>query len=88
METISYEYYYCRENGDETELQVTAEYSPEEPMVRYYPDGSGYPGAPAELNVYSVKLGEREIINFLTSEEIEEIKDKGWVVVGSADDND
>jgi hypothetical protein len=26
---------------------ITIGYDPAEPMVRYYPDGSGYPGAPA-----------------------------------------
>ena len=29
------------------EVDVDYDYSPEEPMVRYYPDGSGYPGCPA-----------------------------------------
>ena len=29
---------------------VVAYIIPEEPMVLYYPDGSGYPGSPAELD--------------------------------------
>ena len=27
-----------------------------EPMVRYYPDGSGYPGSPAEFELLSVHV--------------------------------
>ena len=30
-------------------------YQPEEPMVRYYADGSGYPGCPAEIEISEIK---------------------------------
>lgn len=40
-------------------LEVVAEvrlhYTPGEPMVRYYPDGSGYPGSPPTLEGEVVK---------------------------------
>ena len=79
MDTIKYDYYYERKNGDEETFEVTAEYSPEEPREPYYP------GAPAELNVYSVKWKGREIINFFTDEEIEKIEDAGWEVMADTD---
>jgi hypothetical protein len=30
--------------------EITCSIAPEEPMVRYYPDGSGYPGCPASVD--------------------------------------
>jgi hypothetical protein len=32
------------------------DYTPEEPMVKYYPDGSGYPGSPEYIDVYDVVI--------------------------------
>jgi hypothetical protein len=37
-------------------IVVEFDYSPEEPMVMYYPDGSGYPGCPAEVEITSVMI--------------------------------
>jgi len=34
----------------EIEFDVEFDYQPEEPMVRYYSDGSGYPGCPANID--------------------------------------
>lgn len=34
---------------DEFEIEANYDYQPEEPMVRYYRDGSGYPGCPAQV---------------------------------------
>jgi len=37
--------------------------SPEEPMVKYYQDGSGYPGSPMEIeifNPYNIKISGSE----------------------------
>lgn len=31
-------------------------YIPPEPMVRYYSDGSGYPGSPEELDIYNIDV--------------------------------
>lgn len=39
----------------ELELEVEADYTPEEPMVMYYPDGSGHPGSAAECDILSIK---------------------------------
>ena len=46
-----------------TDYNVTVDfsYSPGEPMVRYYPDGSGYPGSPPEFDcVESFEINEFE----------------------------
>lgn len=36
------------------EIIVVGEYTPEEQEVRYYSDGSGYPGAPAEFEIQKI----------------------------------
>lgn len=38
------------------EFELTCSYSPGERMVRYFSDGSGYPGSPPEVEILSVKL--------------------------------
>ena len=57
------------------EFDVEFDYQPEEPMVRYYKDGSGYPGCPESINVYSISHKNTDFIEFLESdwEEIEEL---------------
>ena len=39
-------------------LEVEIDYKayPAEPMVRYYPDGSGYPGCPAHAELQAVRV--------------------------------
>ena len=56
----NFDYFYEDENGDNPlkivgEISFEGEYyfTPEEPMVMYYPDGSGYPGSPAEIETYN-----------------------------------
>ncbi len=39
------------------ELEVSGVYSPEDPMVMYYQDGSGYPGSSSEFEITSVEIG-------------------------------
>lgn len=36
------------------DFDVTFIFIPEEPEVRYYPDGSGYPGSPAEVEIHEI----------------------------------
>jgi len=43
------------------EIEIEYDYNPEEPMVRYYSDGSGYPGSPAYFEITHVK-----VLNYLT----------------------
>ena len=83
MEDHNFEYYFERENGDEEKLIVSFEYQPEEKMVKYYSDGSGYPGCPAEINVYFVGWRGRNIINWLDKQIMEDINDKAWDLIAS-----
>ena len=39
---------------EDLEVDVSWSFQPEEPMVRYYPDGSGYPGCAA--SVYDIEI--------------------------------
>ena len=43
-----------REGARYETLQVGYTYYPEEPMVRYYPDGSGHPGCAASVEIECV----------------------------------
>jgi hypothetical protein len=58
------------------DVTVSGYYSPEEPMVRYYSDGSGYPGCAAEFELQSVQVDGTEIINLISDEIFEEIVEK------------
>tara|TARA_R110000772_G_scaffold181295_1_gene292608 strand:+ start:499 stop:741 length:243 start_codon:yes stop_codon:yes gene_type:complete len=59
-------------------LTVEGYYSPEEPMVMYYTDGSGYPGCAAEFDISAVKLQgtDVDIFDLLSENVIEEIEEK------------
>ena len=37
-------------------IEVSGIYTPEEPMVMYYADGSGYPGSPSEFDITDIKI--------------------------------
>ena len=36
------------------DVQLIYDFDPGEPMVRYYPDGSGYPGSPAYCEIVDI----------------------------------
>lgn len=38
------------------DVEITGDADPGEPMVRYYPDGSGYPGSPPSFDYVSVRV--------------------------------
>ena len=61
--------------GDKN-LLVEFIYMPPEPEVKYYPDYSGYPGAPAKIDIISVydELG-FDIIEELNWQEYRDIRD-------------
>jgi len=40
--------------GTEVELDITSDYTPEEPEVRYYKDGSGQPSSPDEIEITEI----------------------------------
>lgn len=47
------------------EFQVEFDFQPEEPMVRYYSDGSGYPGCPAEAIINEISYNEECFFDIL-----------------------
>lgn len=58
------------------ELDIEFYFSPSEPEVRYYADGSGYPGCSEEIELYSIKhCGEdvTELLEDQTEEIVEQI---------------
>lgn len=42
---------------DDVPFGVKANFYPGEPMVMYYPDGSGYPGSPDDVECESISFG-------------------------------
>lgn len=58
---------------DDLTIEVSGFYTPEEKMVMYYSDGSGYPGSPSEFEIDDVKLVKGSIVNLL--EYFNDVKD-------------
>jgi len=56
------------------QLSIEGCYTPEEPMVMYYSDGSGYPGCPAEFLVDHVWLGDIDIYDLISDEVLEKLE--------------
>ena len=72
------------------EIEVEGNYYPEEHEVRYYKDGSGYPGSPSEFEIQNIKItkgtlldlidnlnGNLDLWNYLTELTIKEIEENG-----------
>jgi hypothetical protein len=58
-------------------VNVNYHYDKGEPMVMYYPDGSGHPGAPPSAEIYEVYAGsEDDIYHLLSQDVLEEIEQK------------
>jgi hypothetical protein len=53
-------------------LEVSGYYSPPEPMVMYYADGTGYPGSSADFDIETVTVEGVNIYELL-SEHVKEI---------------
>ena len=47
------------------QLTVEGDFQAPEPEVRYYSDGSGYPGCPAEFVIHDITLGEHSLYEIL-----------------------
>lgn len=45
------------------DINVVGNYTPEEPMVMYYPDGSGHPGSPAEFEIEEIYYGDVDVFD-------------------------
>lgn len=45
-------------------IEVRGIFTPEKPMVMYYPDGSGYPGSPSEFDITDIKIISGSIVEY------------------------
>jgi hypothetical protein len=52
------------------ELDVDYDYSPAEKEVRYYSDGSGYPGCPEEWAINNVTLGTHDVTKLVDEDTV------------------
>ena len=57
------------------ELLVQGHYSPPEETVRYYPDGSGYPGCNAEFECFAVYIDDVAVFDLFTPKQLKEIEE-------------
>jgi hypothetical protein len=60
----------------ELKLTVSGNYYPAEPMVLYDDNMEGYPGSPAEFELYSVELQGIDITEIISDDIIDEIIEK------------
>lgn len=58
------------------EVEVEFDATPGEPMVRYYSDGSGYPGSPPEVEVTKVTV--LEVTDEYTTKKRDELDDPAY----------
>lgn len=57
------------------DLFIECDYSPPEEQVRYYSDMSGYPGANSELELISIFVGDTDIFEMFSPEDLERIEE-------------
>lgn len=50
------------------EFNVEFDYEPPEAEVRYYPDGSGHPGCPENIEITKITHGETDFTSFFENE--------------------
>jgi hypothetical protein len=55
-------------------LMVGGTYEPEEPMVMYYADMSGYPGSASDFEIDTVFVGDIEISDILIDDQLLDIR--------------
>ncbi len=56
-------------------LVVEGTYVPEEPMVMYYPDGSGYPGSSEDYEIEGVFVEGIDIYDIFDNKQLDDIRD-------------
>ena len=57
-------------------LNIEYEYTEGEPMVDNYGDGSGYPGSPASIELYTVSVNGADITDIISVSILDEIREK------------
>lgn len=60
----------------DTDISVDYEYDPGEPMVMYYPDGSGNPGTAPSVEIYDIFAGETSIYNVFDDRLISDLEER------------
>jgi len=58
------------------DITVSGYYSPEEPMVMYYPDGSGHPGYPSTFEIDSIQVNGTDITQLVSDDIYDEVIEK------------
>jgi len=53
---------------DDVLVEVEYTYNEGDSQVAYYPDGSGYPGSPAQVDIHKVTAGGKEDIGAIISD--------------------
>lgn len=71
---------------EEVELEIEFDYQPEEKEVRYYSDGSGYPGCPESIEINYIGHKGEDIYELLTKETLGRIEDKVFEHLHSRED--
>jgi len=56
------------------QVDVHYDYTPEEPMVMYYGDGSGYPGSPAAVYIHKVEVDYTDITEIICDNTLEDLE--------------
>lgn len=59
----------------DVDLLVGGHYTPPEEQVMYYPDGNGYPGSASEYTVEEVFVGETDIYNLFSWDDLDRISE-------------
>lgn len=59
----------------EVDFDIEYYYTPEEPMVMYYADGSGYPGSSAEVEILKIEVMGYDMWELLNDYVIEALTD-------------
>lgn len=68
-------------NYRDVELDVEFNFYPEEKMVMYYKDGSGYPGSPAAIEFIEVSIRGTIITDLFDASQMKEIEELIWEVI-------
>ena len=63
-------------NAGGVDITVSGYYSPEEPMVMYYGDGSGYPGCSSEFEIDSIQVNGTDITELVSDDMYNDIIEK------------
>lgn len=57
-------------------LEIEYDYTKGEPEVYNYGDGSGYPGSPAKVDIYTVSVNGADITDIISDSVLEEVREK------------